>query len=134
MSRFKTKLSGDSSDGGRLVFVKASDLNRSEFTGVVAEGQFVDTLPNTFNEDKDDFKIVADVGFSFRGINKDGNEYEETVEPGDTLIVNGAGNLGYFMSKVPKGELCQIKYNGMREITSGNRKGKLAHNFEVMTE
>lgn len=132
--RFKTKVAAEAGEGGKLVFVKPADLSRSNFTGVIAEGQFVSSMPNSYDESKTDFKIVADVAFKFSGVDKDGDRYDIDVEAGDTLVINGAGNLGYFMKQVPVGELCQIKYNGKKEMTSGPRKGTLAHNFDVMTE
>lgn len=129
--RFKKKVSGGD---GSVVFVKPADLARAGFTGVVAEGLFVGTLPNSFNEEVNDFKIEADVDFSIKGIDKDGQEYSRKISSGDVLILNGAGNLGYLMQSVGPGELVQISYLGKQEIEKGKMKGKLAHNFEVMTE
>ena len=137
MSRFKNKvgaLSGSSSGGsseGALVFVKPADLDRAEFNGVVAEGEFVEAIPNRFDDNKNDFKILADVQFSVTGKDRDGKPYTKLVEPGDTVIVNGAGNLGYGMREVSPGDLCRIIYRGKNEISKGPRKGTLAHSFEV---
>ena len=129
MSRFKNK--AGNSEEGSLVFVKPADLARAEFTGVVAEGEFAEALPNRFDEDKHDFKIIADTSLKFSGVDKDGTKYTKEVNPGDTLVVNGAGNLNFLMRKVSPGELCQIVYEGKREIARGQRKGTLAHTFEV---
>ena len=132
MSRFKNKAGGVTTNSNRnLVFVKAADLFRAEFTGIVAEGEFVEALPNKFDETKHDFKIVADTKVSFKGVDKDGAEYVKEVAEGDTLVVNGAGNLNYLMTKLSPGELCQISYLGKNEIASGKRKGTMAHTFEV---
>ena len=132
MSKFSKK-AGEGLDNN-LVFVKPADLARAGFTGVVAEGQFVESLPNRFDETKHDFKIIADVNLKVEGKTNDGEPYSKEIKAGDTLIVNGAGNLNYLMKSVGPGELCQINYFGKKEITKGERKGTLAHTFEVMFE
>lgn len=134
MSRFNKKAGGssESSEGGRLVFVRPSDLARANFTGVVAEGTFDEAITNQFNEEKDDFKIVADTSFIIKGEDSKGEKYETEVSKGDTVVVNGAGNLGYLMKEVSPGTLCQISYQGKNEIKKGPRKGTLAHSFEVL--
>ena len=136
MSRFKNKAGGASGAGaadvdGALLFVKPAELARAEFTGVVAEGEFVEALPNRFDEDKLDFKIAIDTELSFSGVTKDGEPYTLEAKAGDTVVVNGAGNLNYLMSKVSPGELCSISYHGKNEIQKGKRKGTLAHTFEI---
>jgi len=136
MSRFTKKAggSGNGEEGGALVFVKPADLARAEFTGIVAEGTFLEAVPNNYDETRDDFKILADVAFTLKGIDKDGDLYTKDVAKGDTLVINGAGNLNYLMKSVSPGKLCQINYNGKTEIEKGKFQGKLAHNFEVMYE
>lgn len=130
MSRFKNQAGGESGENA-LVFIRPADLARAEFTGVVAEGEFCEVLPNRYEETKNDFKILADVAFTVKGMDKDGVEYTKEVNPGDTVVINNAGNLGYLMSKVTIGELCQVSYAGKKEIAKGPRKGTLAHTFGV---
>lgn len=131
MSRFTEKVGGGSGEGS-LVFVKPADLSRAGFTGVIAEGTFLEALPNRFSEDTFDFKLKVDVDLEVEGKNKDGAAYKTAIGAGDTLIVNGAGNLNYLMKNIAPGELCQITYLGKKEIAKGDRKGTLAHTFEVM--
>lgn len=133
MSRFKNKLGGVTGTGGEgnLIFVRPADLDRASFTGIVAEGEFVEAFPNKFDENKHDFKIVADTKFVIKGVDSKGAEYVREVAEGDTLVINGAGNLDYLMSRVSPGELCQINYLGKNEIESGKRKGTMAHTFQI---
>ena len=132
MSRFKNKAGGPAAgSGGDLVFIKPADLARAKFTGVVAEGEFVEALPNRFDEDKFDFKIIVDTPLKVTGEDRDDEPYSQEIAKGDTVVVNGAGNLNWLMQKVSPGELCQITYSGKNEIQKGARKGTLAHTFEV---
>ena len=133
MSKF-TKKAGVESSEGNLVFVRPTDLARAGFTGVVAEGELAGMTPNRYDENKQDFKIVADTEFKVEGVDKEGKKYIKEVNAGDTLIINAAGNLEYLMKSVGIGNLCQISYFGKKEITKGNYKGTLAHTFEVMYE
>lgn len=128
MSRFKNKAT---TGGGGTMFIKSTDLCRAEFEGVIAEGEFVGALPNKFDDSKNDFKIKIDTKLKVSGKTKDGEPYNLELAPGDTVVVNGAGNLNYLMKNVAPGEICQISYNGMKEIEAGKRAGTLAHNFEV---
>lgn len=128
MSRFSKSAGGS---GGGLKFIKPADLARAEFKGIVAEGEFLEALPNQFDDRKNDFKIKVDTLIKVKGVDKEGNSYEESVAEGDTVIVNGAGNLNYLMKKVAPGELCQIEYLGKNEIESGKHKGTLAHTFKL---
>lgn len=132
--KFSRKSGGETSEGSNLVFVKPADLSRAGFSGVVAEGEFVETLPNRFDETRHDFKIVADTPLKIEGVDKDGQKYVKEVNVGDIIIVNGAGNLNYHMKPVSLGELCQITYNGKAEIAKGKMKGTLAHTFQVAYE
>lgn len=129
MSRFKNTAAV--STGGALNFIKPAELSRAEFEGVVAEGEFVEALPNKFNADKNDFKIKVDTALKVTGKTKDGEPYSIELAPGDTVIVNGAGNLGWQMSNVSPGEICQIVYQGKKEIEKGPKAGMEAHNFVV---
>ena len=128
MSRFTKKAGGESSEGN-LIFVKPAG-----FTGIIAEGQLVGTLPNRFDESRDDFKILADAKIELEGVDSKGAKYVLEVAEGDTLVVNGAGNLNHLMKSVGTGNLCQISYFGKKEISKGDKKGMLAHTFEVMYE
>jgi hypothetical protein len=131
MSRFTEKVGTRSGDGD-LVFVKPSDLARAGFNGVIAEGKFVEALPNQFDEAKNDFKIEADVELEIEGVDKNGDKYVKKIKEGDTLVVNAAGNLGYLMKSLSPGELCQISYFGKKPIAKGKLKGTMTHTFEVM--
>jgi hypothetical protein len=132
--KFTKKAGAGAGEGGGLFFVKPADLSRAEFEGIVAEGEFVEALPNQFNDNISDFKIVLDTPLKVMGVDKDGDRYEKELATGDTVVVNGAGNLNYLMKEVSPGSLCQIAYNGKIEITKGNFKGKEAHNFNVQYE
>lgn len=136
MSRFSKKAGGrvGGGEGGNLIFVKPADLARAEFTGVVAEGELVGSFPNNFDETRDDFKILADVDLKIEGVDGKGDRYVREINKGDTLVINGAGNLNYLMKSIGPGELCQISYFGKKEIEKGKMKGMLAHTFEVMYE
>jgi len=131
--RFNKKAGSEGGDGN-LIFVKPSDLARAGFSGVVAEGKFLQAIPNQFDDTKQDFKIEADVAIELEGKDGNGNTYLTKVSAGDTLVINGAGNLNYLMKSVGPGNLCQINYFGKKEIAKGPHKGKLAHSFEVMYE
>jgi len=129
-SRFTKKAGGGSSEG-RLVFIRPADLARANFSGIVAEGELLGTSPNKYDEDKVDFKIKSDVSVKAKGANDKEGEYSIEINPGDTIIVNAAGNLGFLMKNVGPGELCQISYLGKNEIQKGKRAGTMAHNFQV---
>lgn len=130
MSERFTKKVGDSS----LIFVKPADLSRAGYTGVVAQGEFVEALPNKFDESKNDFKFVSEIEYEINGMDSNGKSYTTTINEGDTLIINAAGNLNYYMKQISPGNLCQILYKGKNEIEKGERKGMLAHNFDVFAE
>ncbi len=132
-SRF-TKKAGSEGGDGSLVFVKPADLARAGFNGVIAEGTFLQSMPNQFDDSKEDFKIQVDVEIELEGKDNNGNTYLTKVNAGDTLVINGAGNLNYLMKSVGPGNLCQINYFGKKEIAKGPHKGKLSHSFEVMYE
>lgn len=131
MSENKFSNKASAKIGGGLTFVNPADLSRAEFTGVLVEGKFVETVQNPFNETKNDIKIVADSDSTIKGITSKGEEYEKNISSGDTVVLNSAGNLEYLMEQVGLGELCRVHYLGKTEIKSGTMKGKEAHNYEV---
>jgi hypothetical protein len=54
------------------------------------------------------------------------------IEGKDGLIVlNGSGQLDYLMNLIEAGSLIRIVYRGKTRMQSGERKGTLAHQFEV---
>lgn len=95
-----------------LTFIKASELKEAGKTGIIAEGTYVGTMPNKFNEDKPSYKIEQ--------------------EDGSILVVNSAGNLQYRMGSVKLGQLVQISYLGMEKLTKGKFAGKESHQFDVL--
>jgi len=98
--------------GAGIEFVRPSKLAEDDFKGVILEGTFLETLPNHYDETKLDFKFEK--------------------EDGTTIVINGAGNLGFRMKSVSPGDFCQVSYDGKKEITKGKMKGKEAHNFDVL--
>lgn len=95
-----------------LTFIKPSELKEKGTTGVIAEGVFVGTMPNKYNEAKPSYKIEQD--------------------DGSIIVVNSAGNLQHRMAAVKQGQLVQISYNGMSKILKGKMAGKDSHQFEVL--
>lgn len=126
-SRFKNE-----AGKGDLIFIKPADLFRAEFKGVAVEGLLISSQPNGLNPNVLDFKLEADTDLVVEGVDKDGKRYTTSINSGDTVIVNGAGNLNYLMKDVNPGGLCQISYNGKVLLSKGPQKGKEAHNFKVM--
>lgn len=53
----------------------------------------------------------------------------ETAE--GITIVNGTGQLDYLLGNVEPGNMVRIVYQGKTKIGSGERKGTLAHQFEL---
>lgn len=94
-------------------FIRASKLFEDGVTGPVLEGTFIESVPNSMDDRKLDYKFQKD--------------------DGSVVVVNGAGNLGYKMKFINIGDYCQVQYLGKQEITKGQQKGKLAHNYEVLT-
>jgi hypothetical protein len=97
--------------GPSLNFIRPSKLTASDMDKVLVEGLYIGSVRNEMT-DKDDFKFE--------------------LEDGSQVLINGAGNLGYRMSKIPLNTLTQVIYKGRQEITSGPRKGKSSHNFDVL--
>lgn len=75
-------------------------------TGVVAEGEFVEALPNQHNASVYDFKFRDDAG--------------------NTIIVNNSGHLAYQMKEVNPGDYVRVTYKGKQEY-----KGRASHTFLV---
>ena len=100
-------------DGESAVnFIRPSKLHEEGVTGVVVEGTFIEAIQNHFEPNKLDYKFEK--------------------EDGTTVILNGAGNLTYRMSKVMVGDYVQISYDGMQEIKNGKMKGRKSHNFSLL--
>ena len=97
-----------------IKFIRASQLHKDGVTGELLQGTFVDSVPNTLDERKSDYKFE--------------------LEDGSMVVVNGAGNLGFSMKFVDVGDFVQINYQGMQEIMKGPQKGRMAHNFTVCKE
>ncbi|BAQ92875.1 hypothetical protein [uncultured Mediterranean phage uvMED] len=95
-------------------YIRPSELNKNGEIGVVLEGTFEESLVSKFDKDKKDFKF------------KD--------EEGKEVIINGAGNLGYQMKAVNRGEFVQIEYLGMQPLPTGKNKGQKAHQFKVLID
>lgn len=97
-------------EGAGVEFIRPSKLEGPQT--LVSEALYVGSKPNNFNDDKLD--------------------YEFEIEGGLRKVINGAGNLGYQMAKVPVNSIVTIQYNGKQEIKKGKAKGKLSHNFQVL--
>ena len=93
---------------GNIEFIRPSKLEKP---GVLLEATFVEALPNAFDNGKLDYKFSADKG--------------------KTIILNGAGNLGYQMERVNAGDFVQISYEGKSKIEKGKMEGRMAHSFKV---
>ena len=92
-------------------FIRPSKLEKP---GILLEATFVESLPNAFDNNKLDYKFSADKG--------------------KTIILNGAGNLGYQMERVNAGDFVQISYEGKSKIEKGKMEGRMAHNFKVLVD
>ena len=110
------ELKFERADGGAgdIQFIKPSTME----AGATVTGIYLAALPSKFDKDKSDFKLAE--------VDAAGNE------TGKTIVINGAGNLGYRMSSISVGQLIQIQYLGRRKITKGVMAGKEAHSFEVL--
>ncbi len=93
---------------GNIEFIRPSKLEKP---GILLEATFVESLPNAFDNNKLDYKFSADKG--------------------KTIILNGAGNLGYQMERVNAGDFVQISYEGKNKIEKGKMEGRMAHSFKV---
>lgn len=109
-----------SGKGGNVTYIKAKELAEKGVTGAVAEGIFVGTTPNQFNEAKPNIKLES------LEANEDGTR--------NVTIINAAGNLNYRMKDVEVGTPVQIHYLGQEKIKSENKaiNGKMSHQFSVL--
>ena len=98
-------------DAGNIEFIRPSKLEKP---GVIVEATFVESLLNAFDNNKLDYKFSG--------------------EKGKTIILNGAGNLGFQMDRINAGDFVQISYEGKKKIESGKMEGRLAHNFKVLVD
>ena len=98
-------------EAGNIEFIRPSKLEKP---GVLVEATFVESLPNSFDSNKLDYKFSS--------------------EKGKTIILNGAGNLGYQMDRVNAGDFVQIRYEGKKKIETGKMEGLMAHNFKVLVD
>ena len=98
-------------DAGNIEFIRPSKLEKP---GVIVEATYVESLPNAFDNNKLDYKFSG--------------------EKGNTIILNGAGNLGFQMEKINSGDFVQISYEGKKKIESGKMEGRMAHNFRVLVD
>lgn len=99
-------------ESGNLTFIRPSKLTEEDVDSVLVEGTFIESMPNHYDNSRDDFKLEK--------------------EDGSAVVINGAGNLGYRMKLVSPGDYIQIIYRGKQEITSGKMKGREAHTFDIM--
>lgn len=97
-------------EGAGVEFIRPSKL-----TGpgtIISEALYIGSSANNFDEDKLDYKFET--------------------EDGKIQVLNGAGNLGFQMAKVPVNSIVTVKYNGKQKIKKGKLAGKESHNFEVL--
>ena len=98
-------------EAGNIEFIRPSKLEKP---GILLEATFVESLPNAFDNNKSDYKFSGDKG--------------------KTIILNGAGNLGYQMERVNAGDFVQVTYQGKKKIENGKMEGRMAHNFKVLVD
>jgi hypothetical protein len=109
------KFSRPNSESGDVVFMRAGQME----AGASIQGEYVGSLQNRFDDKKLDYKLEE--------VDNDGNK------TGRTIVINGAGNLGYRMKDIALGTLVQIQYLGRSKITKGKMAGKESHSFDVLT-
>ena len=108
----KTFKRPDGMEGANIEFVRPSKLAEAGRTGLIVEGLYVGSVPNSFDEQKNDYKFET--------------------ESGKMIVINGAGNLPYQMEKIAVNTLVQVSYLGKSKIKKGKMAGKEAHNFDVL--
>lgn len=94
-------------EGGNVNYIRPKALAEEGTTGVVVEGVYEGTIPNKFDNTKNDYKVI------------DGE--------GTLNILNSCGSLNYQLGKVASGSYVRISYKGMEKLKSG----KDAHAFIV---
>lgn len=104
-------VNANTSGKGSISFVRAKALAEEGITGVVAEGIYEGTVPNTFEPTRNDYKVRD--------------------EAGNLIILNSTGSLSQQMGKVAQGAYVRVSYSGMKKLTQGKLKGKSVHNFLV---
>lgn len=97
-------------EGAGIEFIRPSKLEGPCM--LITEALYLGSTPNSFNEEKSDYKFET--------------------EDGKTIVLNGAGNLGYQMEKVALNSIVSVEYKGKQAITKGKLKGKESHNFNVL--
>jgi hypothetical protein len=99
---------------GSVKYIKPKELADNQFSGVILQGIYEGTIPDNFDESKNNFK--------FTDLN------------GDTVIINGTGKLAKLLSRVDEGSSVEVKYLGMEKIEKGKMAGKSAHDWTVGVE
>jgi hypothetical protein len=106
----RTMKSVSGMEGAGIEFIRPSKLTGP--ATLINEGLYIGSSKNNFDEAKLDYK------------------FED--ETGKVVVLNGAGNLGYQMGKVPVNSIVTINYKGKQKITKGKLAGKESHNFDVL--
>lgn len=65
---------------------------------------------------------------------KYGAQFEFEDKEGEIVVLNGAGQLKYKMGFVKENDKVKVIYEGEEILTSGNMKGKSAHQFTVLRD
>lgn len=97
-------------EGAGIEFIRPSKLTGPQT--LITEAIYLGSTPNSFDDGKSDYKFET--------------------EDGKTLVLNGAGNLGYQMEKVAVNSVVTVEYRGKQKITKGKLAGKESHNFQVL--
>jgi hypothetical protein len=107
-------VNGENAGKGSITFIRPKQLAEEGTTGVVAEGIYEGTQPNSFEPTRNDYKVRD--------------------EAGNLIILNATGSLNQQMAKVATGSYVRVSYSGMKKLTQGKLKGKSVHNFLVEVE
>lgn len=97
--------------GGETTYIRPKQLAEQNFSGVLLEGIYEGTVPDNYDNSKNNFK--------FTDLN------------GKSVIINGTGSLAKQLSNVDEGAAVQIEYKGMQKIEKGKMAGKQAHAWVV---
>jgi hypothetical protein len=112
---FRSVLGGGEAEagtGGNIKFIRPKELAAGGVTGVVAEGIYEGTIPNNFDNTREDYKVRQN--------------------DGTLIILNSTGSLRNQLSQVAAGSYVRVNYKGMEKMKSGRMAGKEAHSFEVL--
>lgn len=93
-----------------LRYIKPSTLSSEGITGVVLEGIYLGSVPNSLDEEKDDFKFETE---------------------SEIVVINHTGALKRELSNVAPGTLVAVNYEGKELMKKGKQAGKSFHNFTV---